>query len=176
MKVIRNVLALATLCVVASAQSNSNPAAEQRFFNLENNVRNHVDLSDAELAALASDDLMRRELSAAPSGSKLTRDGLATAVIHLCGSSERDLIVVGNGEPFKGANAGPFWIIRDLPAGPVVVLAETSLSLTIQTKRSNKCLNVEAFSATADNTTTTDYSFNGQKYVVSKQKTAKLGQ
>jgi hypothetical protein len=48
--------------------------------------------------------------------------------------------------------------------------------LTIEASRSNKCLNVEAFTATAVEGTTTEFRFNGQRYVVYKQKTAKLTQ
>jgi len=176
MKATRTIFILAALGIAASAQSNSPSAAEQRFFNLEDAVQHRVDLSDVELAALANDDLMLKQLGSAPAGSKLTQDGLEAAVVHLCGSAERDLVVIGDGAPFIGANVGPFWIIRDLPTGPVVVLGEISLGLTIETKRSNKCLNVEAFAATATAGITTDYSFNGNKYIVSKQKSAKLAQ
>jgi hypothetical protein len=176
MKAIRNVLVVVALCAFAPAQSHSNPAAEQRNFNLEDAVQKRVDLSDAELAALAQDDLMSQEMKNDPPIVTLTNEGLAATVVHLCGSAERDLVVVGDGAPFIGANVGPFWIIRDLPAGPAVVLSEITLGLTIQSSRSNRCLNVEAFAATAVEGTTTDFRFNGQKYVVYKQKTAKLGQ
>jgi len=142
MKSVRSVLVLIALCVVAAAQSNSNPAAEQRYFNLEDSVQNRVDLGDAELAALADDDLMRK-LRPDPSAPKLTQEGIEATVVHLCGSGERDLIAIGNGGGLEDANVGPFWIIRDLPAGPAIVLSETSLGLTIDTKRSNKCLNIE---------------------------------
>jgi len=179
MKATRTIFILAALGIAASAQSNSPSAAEQRFFNLEDAVQHRVDLSDVELAALANDDLMLKQLGSAAAGSSptpLTQEGLEAAVVHLCGPSERDLVVIGDGAPFIGANVGPFWIIRDLPTGPVVVLGEISLGLTIETKRSNKCLNVEAFAATATAGITTDYSFNGNKYIVSKQKSAKLAQ
>jgi hypothetical protein len=172
MKTIWNALALAAVCVVASAQQNSNPAAEQRYFNLEDAVQNQVDLSDAELTALAADAYFKNA-SQSPT-TKLTQDGLEATVVHLCGAAERDLVVVGYGSQFAGANVGPFWVIRDLTAGPAVVLSETSLGLTIQTRRSNKCLNVQAFSATAVEGTTTDFSFNGQKYVITGQKSQKL--
>jgi hypothetical protein len=175
MKTIQAILILTALCAVASAQSNSTPAAEQRFFNLEDAVQSPVRLSDAELAALAGDDLMRRELHQDSPGAKLTQDGLEAAVVALCDAQERDLVVIGNGAAFVSANAGPFWIIRDLPSGPVVVLSEVSLGLTIQAKRSKRCLNIETFAATATESTTTDFSFNGEKYIVSRQKSAKLG-
>jgi len=179
MRATQLIFILAAFALIASAQPNSKSPVEQRFFNLEDAVQRPEELSDAELAALANDDLMRKELGPAPSGSKLTpltQDGLEAAAVHLCGSSERDLVVIGDGAPFVGANVGPFWIIRDLPAGPVVVLGELSLSLTIETKRSNKCLNVVAFAATTANGATTDYGFNGNRYIASRQKSAKLAQ
>lgn len=165
---------LAALGVAASAQPSSRSAAEQRFFNLVDAVQHPEELSDAELAALANDELMRKELVPIPPGSRLTQDGLEAAVVHLCGSGERDLVVIGGGASFAGANVGPFWIVRDLATGPVVVLGEISLGLTIEGKRSNRCLNVTVFAATATDRTTTDYSFNGDRYIISKQKSSKL--
>jgi hypothetical protein len=106
---------------------------------------------------------------------KLTQEGLEAAEVHLCGSGERDLVVIGYGSQFAGANVGPFWIIRDLKTGPIIVLGEISLGLTIDTKRSNKCLNVEAIAATAAEATTTEFRFNGEKYIVSPRKPEKPG-
>ncbi len=158
---------------VALAQSNGKPAGEQCYFNLVDAVQSSQDLTDAELAALANDDLMRKHIATA-AGAKLAQEGLAAAAVHLCGADERDLIVIGNGSTYATTYAGPFWIIRNLPTGPVVVLSETSLSLSVDTKRSNKCLNVASFGVTATEGITTEYKFDGQKYVAGKQKSAKL--
>jgi hypothetical protein len=68
-------------------------------------VRQPVVLSDADLAALAKDELMRLELNQDPPITKLTRDGLEAGLVHLHNPRERDLIVVGSGGPFMGANA-----------------------------------------------------------------------
>ena len=176
MKPIRSVLAFAALGLAASGQPNTTPAAEQRYFNIEDAVQRPVDLSDAELAVLAKDDLMRKELDSASHGTNLTQEGLEAAVVHLCGSTERDLVVMGNGAAYVGANVGPFWIIRDLPTGPLIVLSEISLGLTVETKRSNKCMNIQVIAATAVQSTTTDFTFNGEKYVLSRQKSAKVTQ
>ena len=73
MKIIPNALIMASICVVAAAQTKSGPVAEQRYFNLEDAVLNQVDLSEAELAVLAADDVLQRE-SQSPS-TKLTQDG-----------------------------------------------------------------------------------------------------
>ena len=173
MKVIRTFLVLAALGITASAQLK--PAVEQRFFNIEDAVKQRAELSDAELSVLASDDLMRSQLHLDGPIPKLTQEGLEAAEVHLCGSGERDLVVIGYGSQFAGANVGPFWIIRDLKTGPIVVLSEISLGLTIDTKRSNKCLNVQAIAATAAEATTTEFRFNGTKYVESKQASAPAG-
>ena len=174
MKVARTLVLLTAFGVAALAQSNSKPAAEQRYFNLVDAVQHSEQLSDAELAVLASDDLMRTRFGAAVADGKLTQEGLEAAAVHLCGAEERDLIVIGNGGSYATTYAGPFWIIRDLPAGPLVVLSEISLSLSTDPKRSNKCLNLETFAVAGSDTTTTDYKFDGQKYVVAKQKSVKL--
>ena len=174
MKSARAVLILTTLTAAAVAQSASKPAADERYFNLVDAVQSSQDLSAAELAALASDDLMRKHFTSA--ASTLTQDGLEAAAVTLCGAGERDVIVIGHGGSYATTYAGPFWIIRDLPAGPVVVLSETSLSISLDTKRSNKCLNVESFAVTATDGITTSYKFDGQKYVQSKQNSVKLPQ
>jgi hypothetical protein len=123
-------------------------------------------LSDAELAALAKDDMMRKELDQDPPIPKLTREGLEATVVHLHSPNERDLVVVGSGAPFIGANVGPYWVIRDLPTGPEVVLSTIALGLDIQKTTSNGFRSVEASSATAGEVFTTTFHFNGEKYVV----------
>ena len=174
MKSARIIIIFAAVGAAALAQSNSKPAVEQRYYNLVDAVQHSEQLSDAELAALASDELMRTKFSAALAGGKLTQEGLEAAALHLCGADERDLIVIGNGGSYATTYAGPFWILRDLAAGPVVVLSETSLSLSTDPKRSNKCMNLETFAVTATDGITTDYKFDGQKYVQSKQQSVKL--
>ena len=173
MKVTRKIILVAACSLAALAQPKSNSPAEQRYFNLVNIVQRPVQLSDAELAALANDDLMRK-FSPASAGSKLTQEGLEATQVQLCGTDERDLIVIGNGGSYATTYTGPFWIIRDLPAGAKIVLAESSLSLSLDTKRSNKCLNVETFAVTATDGITTQYKFNGQQYAASKQTSVKL--
>lgn len=174
------VLALATLSTAVPAQSKPQTVTEQRTFNLgaDDPVVNHpVQLSDAELAALADDETMHKELDHRdPPIPHLTREGLEAAVIHLNGPNERDLVVVGFGAPFIGANIGPFWVIRDLPAGPQVVFSTIALAITIQKTRYEGLRNIEAFAATATEGTTVNFRFNGRKYVEYKLKSGPLGQ
>jgi hypothetical protein len=169
------ILILSSFGLAPSAQPNPKPVAEQHFFNLEDAVLNQVDLSDAELAALAQDDLMRQEMRNDPPIAKLTQDGLEASVVHLGTASERDLIVIGSGTRYAGANVAPFWIIRDLPDGPVVVAQLGMLGLTIEDQRTKGMRNIDAFVATASEGTTTYLRFDGRKYVKYKQKTAPLG-
>jgi hypothetical protein len=162
------VLALAALCIAVSAQSKPHMAAEQATFNLGADgplVQRPVVLSDAELAALASAEILKRESDQDPPITKLTREGLEAGVIHLNGPNEKDLIVVGSGAPFIGANIGPFWVIRDLPAGPEVVFSTIALGLTIQKTRFNGLRNIEAFAVSGWGTTIIDFRFNSTKYV-----------
>jgi hypothetical protein len=169
---------LATLYASATAQSAKHAVREQRDFGLGMDgpvVNRPVTLSDAELAALAEDEMMRKELDQDPPILKLTRTGLETAVVHLHGSHERDLVIVGSGYPFMGANVGPFWVIRDLPTGPQVVLSTITLSLSIQKTSANGLRDIEAFAATAVEGSTTDFRFDGQKYVVRRSKSEPLG-
>jgi hypothetical protein len=176
MTAIQGILVLAVLGISAPAQPKSEAAAEQRFFNIEDAVQHRVELSDAELSVLANDDLMRTELHQDPAMPKPTQDGLEAGEVHLCRSGERDLVVIGYGAQFVGANVGPFWIIRDLKTGPVVVLSEITLGLVIETKRSNKCFNVEAIAATAAEPATKEFRFSGEKYIVYQPKPRKSAQ
>jgi hypothetical protein len=180
MKILPVVLVLAVFCVNAAAQSTAaHRTAEQNSFGLGTDgpvVQHPVALSDAELAALASDDLMRKELDQNPPIAKLTREGLETAVVHLHGPNERDLVVVGSGARFIGANVGPFWVIRDLPTGSQVVFSTITLSLEIQKASSNSLRNIETFAATAVEGSTTDFRFVGRKYAVYRKSSSPLGQ
>jgi hypothetical protein len=178
MKNILNFSVVLLTCVALSAQSKSAHSREQSVFGLGDDrpvVQHSVALSDAELDVLAKDGLMKREMDQDPPITKLTGEGIEAAVIHLGSARERDLIVVGSGRPFVGANVGPFWIIRDLPKGPRVVFGFTTLGLTIQSTHSHGLRNIEAFGATAVEGTTTILHFNGIRYVVYSQKTKPLG-
>jgi hypothetical protein len=179
MKALVYTIFLVMLCVAAPAQPKARRSPEQRSFGVGMDrpvVRNPVVLSNADVAVLAKDELVRRELDQDPPITKLTRDGLEAAVVHLHGPKERDLLVVGSGRPFIGANVGPFWVIRELPTGPQVVLAAISLSLEIRKTRSNGYRDIELFAATAVEGTTTKLHFNGTKYVLYRQTTAPIGQ
>jgi hypothetical protein len=131
----RVLASLLIFCSVAAiAQSSSHGAGEQTIFNLGIDgpvVRHAVHLSGDELAVLAKDDLMREELDQDPPITTVTGEGLEVSAVHLFSKTERDLVVIGSGKPFIGANVGPFWIIRDLPEGPRVVLQAIALSLDI---------------------------------------------
>ncbi len=173
------IFAVATLCIVVAAQSKPHAVVDQSAFNLGADgpvVQHLVVLSDAELAALASDEIMKRELDQDPPIPKLTREGLEAPIVHLCGPNERDIVVVGSGLPFIGANIGPFWVIRDLPNGPQVVFSTIALSVEIQKTSSKGLRNIEAFAATAVNGTTVDFRFNGTKYFEYREKSGPLGQ
>ena len=178
MKKLVYVLLLTAFSINATAQSKPHQAIEQHSFGLGADgpvVQHPAVLSDAELSALANDEMMRKELDQDPPIPKLTREGLEAAVVHLHGPSERDLVVVGSGAPFIGANVGPFWVIRDLPTGPQVVLSTITLGLSIQKTSSRGFRDIEASAATAIEGSTTSFRFNGKKYVIFQQKSYPLG-
>ena len=178
MKTILNFLLLPLVCATMTAQSKSARIPEQYVFNLggvhEHVVRHSVALSDAEMAVLAKDSLMRQELNQDPPIARLSGEGLEAAVVHLGTPQERDLIVVGSGRPFIGANIGPFWVIRDLPTGPQVVLSVTTLALTIQNARFHGLRNIEVFAATVGEGFTTNFRFDGGKYMLYRQSSKQL--
>jgi len=159
-------------CSCFSAQPKPKKEVEQQGFGLGMDgpvVEHPVALSDEELAVLANDELVKKELDQDPPIPKLTREGLEVGVIHLAGPNERDLVVVGSGSPFMGANVGPFWIIRDLPSGPVVVLHAITLSLSLRKSRTKGLRDIELFATTAVEGTTTVLHFDGAKYAFFKE-------
>jgi hypothetical protein len=127
-------------------------------------VYHPVSLSTAELDVLAQDDLMKLEMDRDPPLTKLTGEGLEASVVHLHDASERDLLVVGSGAPFLGANVGPFWVIRDLPDGPRVILHAIALGIGIRKAKSHGLKNIDTFAATAAMAFTTHYRFDGTQY------------
>jgi hypothetical protein len=175
---VRISLVLILCSTVGVAQSRSHRSKEQHDFGLGADrpvVTHPVLLTEAELAALADDKLMQRELDQVPPIPKDTREGLEAAVVHLHGPQERDLVVMGSGRPYMGANVGPFWVIRDLPTGPQVVLSTIALVLTVQETSFKGLRNIGAFAATAVTGTTINFRFNGTKYVEYKEKARQLG-
>jgi hypothetical protein len=177
MKTLPNFLLLSLICATMTAQTKSAPIAEQSVFNLGTDaavVWHSVVLTNEELDVLAKDSLMRQELNQDPPIARLTGEGLEAAVVHLGVPQERDLVVVGSGRPFIGANVGPFWVIRDLPTGPQVVLSVVTLALTVQNTRFHELRNIEAFAATAAEGSITSFRFEGRKYMMYKQSTKQL--
>jgi hypothetical protein len=161
-----------------SGQSRPHRVVEQSVFNIGADmpvIRHQVVLTDSELYVLAKDELMRKEMDQNPPITKLTPDGLEATVVHLHGPNERDVVIVGSGRPFIGANVGPFWVIRDLPSGPQVVLGTVSLALTIQKSSSNGFRDIEAFAVLATHGSVTDYHFDGTKYLLYRQRPVRLG-
>jgi hypothetical protein len=180
MKRITSISFVLIVCSAAvCAQSRLQPAVEQHVFNLGVDgpvVQHPVRLSDSELSALANDETMKQVLDQDPPITEVMREGLESAVVHLHSSQERDVLVVGSGDPFHGANICPFWVIRDLPTGPQVVFSTIALQVTIQRTSFNGLRNIEAFAATAIEGTTANFRFNGTKYVKCREKSAPLGQ
>ena len=164
--------------MAAHAQAHLRQRPEQTSFglgDLQPVVRHPVPLTPSELAALARDELMRQEMDKDPPIKVLTGEGLDASVVHLFNRRERDLVVIGSGQPFMGADIGPFWIVRDLPDGPVVVLHTLMLSLEVKASRTHSLRDISAFSANAANNTEAVFHFNGTQYIVVRTRTRPSG-
>jgi hypothetical protein len=177
----RFVLAFAVLLTIpapAQTQTHLSQRPEQTTFglgDLDPVVRHPVPLTPAELAALTKDELMQQEMDQDPPIRALTGEGLEASVVHLFNRRERDLVIIGSGLPFIGADIGPFWIVRDLPEGPIVVLHALTLSLEVLGSRTHSIRDISASSANASTNTTTVFHFNGTKYVVVRTRTRPNG-
>ena len=152
--------------------------SEQRDFNLGLDgpaVKRPVALSTAELNSLAGNQLMRQKLNGDTPVTSIPTGGLEAGVVHLHGSKERDLVVIGSGQPFLGANIGPFWIIRDLPSGPKVVLQTMTLALSVLPTRSKGLRDIELNASTGVDFTTTCLRFDGERYIMLKNRSHPIG-
>jgi len=162
-----SIAALSLFTCIAPGQPEKIDSTEQRSFGLggleDRVVRNPVQLSEADVEALSKDKLMQEELQQNPPVT-LSRKGLETAVVHLHGPHERDLVVIGSGAPYIGANIGPFWIVRELPGGPKVVFSVTALEISIRSTKHNGMDDVECFASTGRRGLDGSFRFNGQRY------------
>jgi len=152
---------------VLVAEDKSSSMNEQTFFGIEGTpvVEHPVRLSDPDLTALAQDDLVKDDMKRDPPITKLTRKDLVASVVHLKDASERDLIVIGTGPRFAGANVDPFWVIRELRDGPHVVLHAGGLGIKIKKSRSLGLYEIETSAVTMGEFHTEVYGFDGTKYV-----------
>lgn len=175
---------------VALSQKVPTGQPEQQSFDIAHGrpvVKHAVPLSDAELAALKQAPLeevsrggfVSKEHSGPPLIPNLTREGLAAAVVHLNGPTERDLVVIGSARRYvrhvssdhpltkqelADFDSFPIWVIREEHGKPKVVLAVFTRWLEIVSSEDHGLAGIEV-SGLAMGSLITFLHFDGDKYV-----------
>ena len=91
------------------------------------------------------------------------------SVIHLAGSTEQDVVVMGNC-PVCGANEAPFWVFRPVGTGYGPVFFGNGLALSVSKHRSNGYLDLETSLLVMQKPWTGVWHFNGSKYLLVPEK------
>ncbi|HEY2858415.1 MAG TPA: hypothetical protein VGJ21_08365 [Terracidiphilus sp.] len=158
-----------------TAQINHRSKAEQTAFSAEDEeVKKPVAVPDDVLSLLIADDLVREAMEDSEPPVKVPPQGWFSASrIHLGATEEEDLIIEARG-PLVGANIDTFWIILRTPKRPVLVLTASAHDLMVKKSRSNGYRDIELFSATAVECSTTVLKFDGKKYNVSRLKSGPI--
>jgi hypothetical protein len=82
---------------------------------------------------------------------------------HIAQSDEVDWVVEGQA-PLTGADCNWFWIVRDEPAGPRVVLFYNGYTLRIHAHRTNGLSDVSAVWESPNERSTSEYRYDGMGY------------
>ena len=177
MKRIPPILGLLVMCSgIALGQDASSSRPEQLSFEIGHRrpvVKHPVPLSDADLAVLIKatpsqqdvSRLMADKPALTPSIPKLAREGLEAALEHLNGPAERDLVIIGSGRRYTKMDIAPFWVIRERPDGPILVLAVWTHEFRILETKHRGMADVGAWRNTGMGTSVTSFDFNGFKYL-----------
>jgi hypothetical protein len=137
---------------------------EQRLFDADDiTVEHPVALPTGALQVLRKDEQVLLSLKAeGKSADELTPMSFLASEIHLDGTRETDLIVIGVGK-LRGANVSPFWVFRQ-SQGYDLVLKVVARGLCVLSTTWNGYRIIEAGSALSSTSYTTQYRFDGKKY------------
>lgn len=161
-------LAAGGICV---AQGQTAVASEQTSFSENAPVQHPVALSPGVLKVLFETDQARQVLNFASDAAQDDPARLFRAAeVHLSGSDEVDLVVVGV-PPMSAPDSSWFWVIRATRNGPRVVLFTSANSLNVAESTTNGCRDIVATSSSATETQETTYHFDGKSYKGWKKET-----
>jgi hypothetical protein len=150
--------------LIGAPTADNKPRKEQSLFGAEDEtVDRPVKVSDSTLEVLRKDEWVLQFLKMEnKSPDQLSSESFLASEIHLDGPRENDLIVTGIGR-LRG-NVATFWVFRNLPEGPQLVLKTTSQSLLVQSARWKGFRNISAASPIAGYSVETFFRFDGKKY------------
>jgi len=140
------------------------PVMEQSVFSAEDQTLDRpVKVPAGALEILRKDERVLQYLEAErKSPAQLTSEPFLASEIHLDGSEETDLIVIGIG--WLRGNVATFWVFRKLPEGYRLALKATGHGLIVQRARWKGFRNISTGSPIAGSSVEVIYRFDGKKY------------
>jgi hypothetical protein len=134
-----------------------------------------VSVPDAVLGMLRKDERVLSYLQAIDkTPQELTTEPFVASEIHLSGSEEKDLIVMGT-DGLLGANVTPFWVFRKRSSGYQLVLHVFAHDLKVENARSAGMRNISTGTATSQAGTISLYKFYRGGYHLANSKSESLG-
>jgi hypothetical protein len=106
-------------------------------------------------------EILRKTSVATPE--QMPDDWLLASEIHLGGSTETDLIVMGI-RGLRGVHLAPFWVLRKTSAGYELVLSTGGDGLAVSKIQRNGFRMIQVGNLTAVSLSTTIYEFDGHHY------------
>lgn len=137
---------------------------EQAVFGLENEVNRPVNVPEGALQILRTDTEVLRCLKQNQTPNHVSASWFVASEIHLNGPEGIDLVVQPKNTCLFGANIGPFWVFRNTPQGYRMVLTTRALGLEVLRSRTKGYRNIRGVRATATNTVSVLFRFDGHKY------------
>ena len=165
----KNVVTLLLMAFVfwgigALSQEKSGSQEQAQFSVEDDTVKSPISIPEEAWSVLRKDTsvldvLADQNLSA----EQLPKSWFTASAVHLSGSNERDLVVMGKG-PLQGANVTTFWVFAQRPEGLRLVLNAPAHDLVIKPMRWNGYKTIEIASATAVRLSKVTFRFDGNQY------------
>lgn len=166
-----------SLCLTAttgilSAQANHGVPREQTEFSAESaGVDRPVTIPDDVLKQLARDDfVLPAATDTDPPVQTPPSTWFSASIVHLTRPEKQDLVIMGQG-PLAGANVIMFWIFRDTGHGYDLALRTGGHDLHVKRHPTNGYRDLEADSVTLMQFHSVLYCFDGNRYVIHREKT-----
>lgn len=148
-------------------------SGEQASFSAEEvRVKRRVRVPASVIRIVSQDAAVQELLKDEPSH-ELPEAWLSASEVHLGGSQEKDLVVMGTGM-LRGANMTPFWVFGPTDGGFRLLLATGGHDLEIKSTRSRGYRDINVLAATAVDFSKVFYQYDGAAYKTATRKVERI--
>jgi hypothetical protein len=179
-------IAVVFVALLTKAQDSVKPSEQEQFgFGREQvgfvPIRQPIAIPQSALDVMSKDDIIAQCVKSKNSDFRqLPTQWFVAAAIHLHSSAETDLVIMprmlsveqdvkkSESACWDGIKNGPFWILRKVRGGFIVVLSESADGLEIRPTRSRGVRDIWLSWITFDATGVMPMKFDGKRYVVAK--------